>query len=296
PGEGSRLAAPCGGRGGGSASRARARGQGPVPGPALPPGATLGRLRPPAGPRLSHTSGIGILHPSRQARGGNEARRQGQRGGGGGIHAGRAVPRTDPRVRRRRHHRRVRLRDGQSPARVFHQGRAGTDRGPLAPARRAGSAGVAGAGPVTSLDLGLIGNGTIGALLNPTGDIVWACFPRFDGDLVLRLTTDASVTALVEENFFFLEDAVTLLLGPDETVQGAVAEVGRRFLEETATYWREWVGSLGIPFEWQDAVIRAAITLELNVCEDTGAIVAAMTTSIPQAPGSRRNWDYRYCW
>jgi len=35
---------------------------------------------------------------------------------------------------------------------------------------------------VTSLDLGLIGNGTIGALLNPTGDIVWACFPRFDGD------------------------------------------------------------------------------------------------------------------
>ncbi|HXL34910.1 MAG TPA: glycoside hydrolase family 15 protein [Gemmatimonadales bacterium] len=265
---------------------------------------------------------------------------------------------------------------------------------------------------MTSLDLGLIGNGTIGALLNAAGDIVWACFPRFDGDpafcsllrgqtrdtdfgtfgvelsdfvraeqdylvntpilttrlydhsggcveitdfaprfrqygrmfapmmlvrqikrtagnprirvrlrpanhygrsraeitcgsnhiryagtdLVLRLTTDASVTALVEENFFFLEDAVTLLLGPDETVQGAVAEIGRRFLEETATYWREWVGSLGIPFEWQDAVIRAAITLELNVCEDTGAIVAAMTTSIPEAPGSRRNWDYRYCW
>ena len=37
---------------------------------------------------------------------------------------------------------------------------------------------------MTSLDLGLIGNGTIGALLNPTADIVWACFPRFDGDPV----------------------------------------------------------------------------------------------------------------
>ena len=35
---------------------------------------------------------------------------------------------------------------------------------------------------MTSLDLGLIGNGTIGALVNPPGDIVWACFPRFDGD------------------------------------------------------------------------------------------------------------------
>jgi GH15 family glucan-1,4-alpha-glucosidase len=265
---------------------------------------------------------------------------------------------------------------------------------------------------VTSLDLALIGNGTIGALIDPRGEIVWACFPRFDGDpafcsllrertaekdfgycsvelldgvrqeqeylvntpilvtrlfdrhggcveitdfaprfrqfgrmfcpmtlvrqirrvtgnprvrvrlrpahdfgrhptgttggsnhiryvgtdLVLRLTTDASVTAIGEENPFFLEEAVTLLLGPDETVQGSVAEVGRRFLEETAAYWREWVRYLGIPFEWQDAVIRAAITLELNAFEDTGAIVAAMTTSIPEAPGSGRNWDYRYCW
>jgi GH15 family glucan-1,4-alpha-glucosidase len=265
---------------------------------------------------------------------------------------------------------------------------------------------------VTSLDLGLVGNGTIGVLVSPTGDVVWGCFPRFDGDpafcallrerggpadfgyfavelidcdaqeqqylvntpilvtrlrdrhggaieitdfaprfrqygrmfcpmmlvrqvkriagnprvrirvrpargygaqraeitcgsnhiryvgsdLVLRLTTDAAITAIVEERPFFLEDAVTLLLGPDETVQGAPGDVGSRFSEETAAYWRDWVRSLGIPFEWQDAVIRAAITLELNVLEDTGAIVAAMTTSIPEAPGSRRNWDYRYCW
>jgi GH15 family glucan-1,4-alpha-glucosidase len=115
-------------------------------------------------------------------------------------------------------------------------------------------------------------------------------------DIVLRLTTDASITAIGEENPFFLEDAITLVLGPDETLQGSVAEVGRRFLEETAAYWREWVRYLGIPFEWQDAVIRAAITLKLNAFEDTGAIVAAMTTSIPEAPGSGRNWDYRYCW
>jgi GH15 family glucan-1,4-alpha-glucosidase len=261
---------------------------------------------------------------------------------------------------------------------------------------------------MSSLDLALVGNGTIGALIDPAGDIVWGCFPRFDGDpafcsllggsgvfdieladrarqeqeylpntpilvtrlfdgsggaveitdfaprfrqfgrlfcpmmlvrrikriggnprvrirvqpthdygrarrtttcgsnhvrfqgerddLVLRLTTDVPVTAIVEENSFFLEDTATLLLGPDETVQEAVSDVGVRFLGETAAYWQDWVRSLAIPFEWQDAVIRAAITLQLNVFEDTGAIVAAVTTSVPEAAGSGRNWDYRYCW
>ncbi|GAB4179550.1 MAG: glycoside hydrolase family 15 protein [Rhodocyclaceae bacterium] len=115
-------------------------------------------------------------------------------------------------------------------------------------------------------------------------------------DMVLRLTSDASITALTEEMPFFLEDTVTLILGPDETLQGAVGETARHFAEETAAYWREWVRYLSIPFEWQDAVIRAAITLKLNAYEDSGAIIAAMTTSIPEAADSGRNWDYRYCW
>ena len=115
-------------------------------------------------------------------------------------------------------------------------------------------------------------------------------------DLTLRLTTDASITHVLEEMPFFLEDRLTLLLGPDETVHESIDEVGRHFEEETAGYWREWVRALSIPFEWQDAVIRAAITLKLNAYDDTGAIIAAMTTSLPEAADSGRNWDYRYCW
>ena len=114
--------------------------------------------------------------------------------------------------------------------------------------------------------------------------------------VTLRLTTDASLTAILEERPFFLSDTITLLLGTDETVPSAVDEVGRRFIEETIKYWRDWVRHLAIPFEWQGAVIRAAITLQQNAYDDTGAIVAAMTTSIPEAAGSTRNWDYRYCW
>jgi GH15 family glucan-1,4-alpha-glucosidase len=115
-------------------------------------------------------------------------------------------------------------------------------------------------------------------------------------DLTLRLTTDASITALLQETPFFLEDRLTLLLGSDETVHASAAEVGRRFMEETADYWRDWVRALNIPFEWQEAVIRAAITLKLNAYDDTGAIIAAMTTSLPESADSGRNWDYRYCW
>ena len=114
--------------------------------------------------------------------------------------------------------------------------------------------------------------------------------------LVLRLTTDASISAVLEQTPFVLDSDLTLLLGPDETITDAPGEVGQRFFGATRNYRQDWVRFLGIPFEWQEAVIRAAITIKLAAFGDTGAIVAAMTTSLPEAPGSGRNWDYRYCW
>ena len=115
-------------------------------------------------------------------------------------------------------------------------------------------------------------------------------------DLTIRLTTDAPVSYVLEEKSFVLEDSLSFILGPDESLSAAIAPTAREFLERTSDYWVEWVRSLSIPFDWQEAVIRAAITLKLCHFEETGAIVAAMTTSIPEAPGSQRNWDYRFCW
>jgi GH15 family glucan-1,4-alpha-glucosidase len=112
----------------------------------------------------------------------------------------------------------------------------------------------------------------------------------------MRITTDASISAITHERPFFLQENITMLMGADETVAGDAAEVGRSFYEKTQDYWLRWVRTLAIPFEWQEVVIRAAITLKLNAFDDTGAIVAAVTTSIPEASGSQRNWDYRFCW
>jgi GH15 family glucan-1,4-alpha-glucosidase len=112
----------------------------------------------------------------------------------------------------------------------------------------------------------------------------------------LRLTTNIGVSHITEERTFRLEHEAAFHFGPDEPFPANIVHDADRMLEETASYWREWVRTLTLPLEWQQAVIRCAITLKLCTYEETGAIVAAMTTSIPEAPGSGRNWDYRYCW
>ncbi len=112
----------------------------------------------------------------------------------------------------------------------------------------------------------------------------------------LRLSTDASVNYVLEERPFRVERDLHFFLGPDEPFAGNVAHEVKTMLEGTRNYWRHWVRGLATPFDWQDEVIRAAITLKLCQYEESGAIVAALTTSIPEAPLSERNWDYRYCW
>ena len=112
----------------------------------------------------------------------------------------------------------------------------------------------------------------------------------------LRLTSDVPVRMVRDALPFVLDREVHLVLGPDETLTQPVAAFVRHAEEQTIDYWREWVRYLSIPLDWQEAVIRAAITLKLCQYEETGAIVAAITSSIPEAPHTVRNWDYRYCW
>jgi len=263
---------------------------------------------------------------------------------------------------------------------------------------------------VTSLDLALIGNGTIAALIDERGAIVWCCMPRFDGDPVfcsllagdkseggrgtftialegatrieqaylpetpilvtrsfdeagngieitdfcprygpneslicppalvrliaplagrpqvrvvvspaadyacetrrgtgsanhiayagepaLRLWTDGPLEKINDGTPFQLDKPIALVFGVAEPATADRREVSV-MLEETRGYWSAWCRNLTPPSEWREAVVRAAITLELNAYVKTGAIIPAVTTSIPEAPNTGRNWDYRYCW
>ncbi|MET1025333.1 MAG: glycoside hydrolase family 15 protein [Pseudoxanthomonas sp.] len=115
-------------------------------------------------------------------------------------------------------------------------------------------------------------------------------------EFTLRLTTDVPVRFIREETAFVLNHPVHLVLGVDESLRRSLAGYVREAEENTRLYWTEWVRYLSIPLDWQDAVIRSAITLKLCQYEDSGGIIAAMTTSIPEAADTPRNWDYRYCW
>ncbi len=120
---------------------------------------------------------------------------------------------------------------------------------------------------------------------------------RFESQsMTWRVSTDMSLNALLEERLVMLREPVCFILGADEMISENLSALTRRFLEETRRYWRDWTRELAVPFEWQTAVIRSAITLKLCSFEDTGAVLAALTTSIPEAANSGRNWDYRYCW
>src|SRR5689334_22654103 len=266
------------------------------------------------------------------------------------------------------------------------------------------------AGPVASLELALVGNGTVSALIDENASVVWCCMPRLDGDPVfcsllagtadggrpgnfgiklrnvvrreqqyladtpilvtrlydsfggaieitdfcprydegdtlrvpsvlvrlvrplagrpeivvtlspaanygcgvrdvkstggatiyavepaLRLITDAPSGAVTNAKPLVMDRTLTFAIGSD-IISDNAGEYGASMLERTTGYWRRWIAQLNTPSRWRDAVVRAAITLELHVYQNSGAIIAATTTSIPEAPNSGRNWDYRYCW
>lgn len=111
----------------------------------------------------------------------------------------------------------------------------------------------------------------------------------------IRLTTSAPISYIMNETLFNLDETMYLVLMPDESLTDSAADYCNTTLEKTKRNWTEWVATLSVPIEYQQVVIRAAITLKLSSYEETGAIVASMTTSIPRSPNFITPNDYRYC-
>ncbi|HVZ73164.1 MAG TPA: glycoside hydrolase family 15 protein [Polyangia bacterium] len=108
--------------------------------------------------------------------------------------------------------------------------------------------------------------------------------------------SDIPAADVLERRPFPLTERKHLVLSWDTPVTEPLGPTSERMLDATVRYWQRWVKHCNIPPLWQRETIRSALTLKLHCYEDTGAIVAATTTSIPESPGSGRTWDYRYCW
>lgn len=111
-----------------------------------------------------------------------------------------------------------------------------------------------------------------------------------------RLTTNIPLNYIQEEASFVLNSVKYLVLTFGQPLEAPLESTAEEFLVNTTLYWRNWVKHCTIGKLWQDQVLRSALTLKMHQYEDTGAIIASGTTSLPEFPGSTRNWDYRYCW
>lgn len=112
----------------------------------------------------------------------------------------------------------------------------------------------------------------------------------------VRLTTDIPLTYITEKKSFVLNKNYYLVLTYGEPLEAPLADTAERFLYLTQNYWQKWIKSSYMPNIFQEQVIRSALALKLHQYEDTGGFIASGTTSLPESPGSGRNWDYRYCW
>ncbi|WP_420580303.1 glycoside hydrolase family 15 protein [Reichenbachiella sp.] len=120
---------------------------------------------------------------------------------------------------------------------------------------------------------------------------------RYTGlEAQVRLTTNISLSYLMKDQDFVLNETKYLVLTFGPPMESDLKETAQLFLDRTVNYWHKWVKTASIANFYQKAAIRSALALKIHQFEDTGAIVAATTTSLPESPGSTRNWDYRFCW
>ncbi len=120
---------------------------------------------------------------------------------------------------------------------------------------------------------------------------------RYQGlDETMRLTTNIPLNYIADEREFVLNKTYYMVLTYGVPLEGSIQETVETFLDKTTDYWQNWVKSTSIGPMFQKEVIRSSLTLKICQFEDTGAIIASPTSSLPESHLSTRNWDYRYCW
>jgi GH15 family glucan-1,4-alpha-glucosidase len=124
---------------------------------------------------------------------------------------------------------------------------------------------------------------------------------------LLTLKTDAPLASSANANATALDASVTIAAGSkysfslsyakgDIGCSVPLAAASERRLASTLAWWTQWASKCRYEGPYGSAVIRSALALKLMTYSLSGGVIAAATTSLPEALGGDRNWDYRYCW
>ncbi len=112
----------------------------------------------------------------------------------------------------------------------------------------------------------------------------------------VRLTSSLPLSYILSKRCIFLNTTNYVCLSWGIPLEAPLNSTAEDFLRKTREYWQDFINQATIVNFHQKSVIRSILALKLHQFEDTGAIIAASTSSLPEYPGQGRNWDYRYCW
>ncbi len=110
------------------------------------------------------------------------------------------------------------------------------------------------------------------------------------------LYSNLDLKSIYNEEVITLPTSSYLVLSYHQKIRPFDADRNYVEFERTKSYWLGWVYRTKVPEAYREMMIRSMITLKLLMNHRTGAVIAAPTTSLPEAIGQERNWDYRYCW
>jgi GH15 family glucan-1,4-alpha-glucosidase len=116
--------------------------------------------------------------------------------------------------------------------------------------------------------------------------------------LVLRSTVPLTADGSAAVGHSVLEEGESLALALSRRGSPHPLEMTevQDLLAATLQYWQRWIRHSRYRGRYREMVERSALTLKLLVYQPSGALVAAPTTSLPEAIGGSRNWDYRFTW
>lgn len=112
----------------------------------------------------------------------------------------------------------------------------------------------------------------------------------------LYLYSSFKLTDIIEEKTIQLKKDEFCLVSYNQKLLPQDVRRAKLKLERTKVYWMNWAERTTSYQKYEDEIVRSALTLKMLSYDKSGAILAALTTSLPESIGEERNWDYRFCW